>query len=425
MANSVCIIGGGPAGMMAAIAAASAGAKVTLVEKGASPGRKLLATGNGHCNFTNRDLDLEHFHGDTGFITAAIAQFDGPHTLDFFRALGIPPWPDERGRCFPASREAAAVLFSLTKEMEHLGVKVVVHSEIVGAIRRRNGGFALQERGKAFEADAVIVATGGKASPQLGSRVSLGLAGRDPRAQGGGYEIARQFGHTVTPLRAALVPIELVGPWFHKLQGVRMDASLTISLGNTTLWARRARPSRLTDEVLFASYGISGPLALRASRMIGEGGCELEMNFLPGREIDAALALVKARAASLRNRTAGDFLTGLLPAKVGWMIVGQTGIAQETPSGEITPQQLSHLARNLTHWPIRVKGLRPFKEAQVTVGGVATSEIDPATMESKLVPGLFFCGEVMDVDGDSGGYNLQWAWTSGFIAGRSAGPRFP
>ena len=400
MANSVCVIGGGASGMMAAIAAASAGVKVLLLEKGASLGRKLLATGNGRCNYTNRDLDLLHFHGDPGFIKTALEEFDGPHTLDFFRALGIPPWRDERGRYFPASLEAAAVLLALTREMECLGVGVIVHSEIVGVDRIVGGSFAVRERGKAHEADAVIVACGGRAAPQLG-------------AGGAGYNIAQALGHKVTPLRAALVPVELVGPWFHKLQGVRMDAGLTISRGKAIL-------ARLTDEVLFANYGISGPLALCAGRLIGDGDCELEMSFLPGRETDAALSLLKARASALKNRTAGDFLTGILPAKVGWMIVGQSDIPQETPCAKMTDRQLSELARNLAHWPIRVKGLRPFKEAQVTVGGVATSEIDPRTMESKLVPGLFFCGEVMDVDGDSGGYNLQWAWTTGFIAGRSA-----
>jgi hypothetical protein len=449
MSKRVCIIGGGPGGMMAAIAAASAGARVTVLEKNAAVGRKLLATGNGRCNYTNRDLALEHFHGaNSPFISTALAQFDGPHTVDFFRALGVEPYCDERGRYFPASQEAAAVLLALTQEMEHLGVEVITHSEIVGVTKvgrgphshiprpmtengdspQRQGvqspfSFAVRERGKVYEADEVIVACGGRAGPQFGSG-------------GSGHNIAQAFGHKIVPVRAALAPIELMGPWFHKLQGVRMEASLTIAREKTIL-------TRIADEVLFANYGISGPLALRASRMIGEGNCEVEMSFLPALggdgktgtrhggqavrnegdtpDFSAALAIVKSRASSLRHRTAGDFLTGLLPAKVGCVMAGQSGIAPETPCAKLTGSQLRGLARNLTHWPIQAKGLRPFKDAQVTVGGVATPEINAATMESKLVACLFFCGEVMDVDGDSGGYNLQWAWTSGFIAGRSAG----
>ena len=193
-----------------------------------------------------------------------------------------------------------------------------------------------------------------------------------------------------------------------------MDMTLTISRGGRVA-------QQITDEGLFTKYGLSGPLALRASRSIGEGDVDLLLNFLPRWGGDgAALAMVKARTATLSGRCAGDLLTGLLPAKVGAVIVRESGISHEIACGRLTDEQLERLAAELTRRPIMARGLRPFKEAQVTVGGVVSSGIDPSTMGSRAAPGAFFCGEVTDVDGDSGGYNLQWAWSSGYVAGRAA-----
>jgi hypothetical protein len=386
--------------MMAAIAASRAGARVQLWEKNPALGRKLLATGNGRCNFSNRDLSLEHFHApDPDFARAVLQQFDGPRTLEFLRAIGVEAHCDEGGRYFPASSEASSVLLCLTEEMARCGVRVNLRSEIVG-IERAGNGFGIRRRGGADEVGAVIIACGGRASPQLGSN-------------GSGCELARQLGHTITALRPALVPIELVGPWFHKLQGIRWDMTLTIS--------RAGRPAEeITDEGLFAKYGLSGPIALRASRRLGEGGYQLELNFLPARSPDEVSTILKERAEALPTRPSHDFLTGLLPTKLGRMIVEQTGVPTDLPCGKLSAKQIARLARNLTHWPMQMRGLRPFREAQVTVGGVEISEVDPTTMESRRVAGLFFCGEVVDVDGDSGGYNLQWAWSSGHVAGRSA-----
>ncbi|HTY07749.1 MAG TPA: aminoacetone oxidase family FAD-binding enzyme [Candidatus Edwardsbacteria bacterium] len=389
------VVGGGPAGMMAAIAAARRGAAVRLWEKNGSLGRKLLATGNGRCNFTNRDLDLAHFHGDRALAAPALAAFGGQQTLRFFLELGIEPSCDERGRYFPASQEAGAVLFALEREMERLGVEVGSRCEVV-AVRRGRGGFAVDQRGASHRCAALVLACGGAAAPQHG-------------ANGGGFELARQLGHRVTAIAPALVPVEFAGNWHHKLQGVRLDMTLTCS----------ASGAAITDEGLFTHYGLSGPLALRASRSLASGS-KAALSFMPGAPRDEVRSKLSERQRLLAARQARDLLTGWLPAKVGAMLVRESGIDPDIAAAELTAQQIEALITNCTAFPVTIKALRGLKEAQVTAGGVAGDGIDPTTMGSTLAPGLFFCGEVVDVDGDSGGYNLQWCWSSGSVAGSSA-----
>ena len=401
MGINIDVIGGGPAGMMAAIAAARQGASVRLWEKNHSLSRKLLATGNGRCNFTNRDLSPEFFHGGRPETAARIlGDFGLDRTLSFFRELGVEPACDERGRYFPRSQEASSVLLALEREMEGLGVAVALRSDIV-RIERAGAGYTLHRRGESHRADRVIIACGGMASPQFGS-------------SGGGHELAAQLGHRITPLRPGLASWEMAGPWFHTLQGVRWDMELIIT-GND------GRQVQLTDEGLFTKHGLSGPLALRSSRSIGEDPKTVTLSFVPGmgrRELEQKIA---ERRKALPGRSAADFLTGLLPEKIGRLLARESGIPLDVAAGSLGHGQLGTLAKNMTCWPVKVKGLRPFKEAQVTVGGVDMGQVRPETLESALAPGLFFCGEVLDVDGDSGGYNLQWCWSSGWAAGNAAG----
>jgi len=397
--GQVGIIGGGASGIMAAIAAMRAGATVRLWEKNPVLGRKLLATGNGRCNLSNCDLDLAHFHApDSEFVAAVLRRLDGKRTLEFFREIGVETVADARGRYFPASNEATAVLACLTGEMERLGAMVAISAEIVG-IEAKGRCFLVRRRGSSEAVAALIIACGGRAGPGMGTQ--------------SGYALAQQLGHTVTELRPGLVPLMLCGSWFHKLQGVRWDMTLTVSRAGK-------RVLEITDEGLFTRYGLSGPLALRSSRAIGEGDCEVTLSFMPEMNDAQAERLLAARQQRLSHRPVGDFLTGLLPAKLGRVIAAECGLALEMPCGQLGTHLLAKLACSLTHWPVRVRGLCPFSEAQVTVGGVNLHEINPATMSSRLVPGLFFCGEVVDVDGDSGGYNLQWAWSSGYVAGTAA-----
>jgi len=390
--------------MAAAIAAARHGASVRLWEKNHSPGRKLLATGNGRCNLANRDLSPGHFHsGRPDAAAAVLGAFGLERTLELFRGIGVEPKSDERGRFFPMSNEAASVLAALESEMGRLGVEIQARSEIV-RLERSGRGFVLRQRGESHRADRVIIACGGCASPQFGSN-------------GSGHELARQLGHRVTGLRPALVPWDMAGNWFHTLQGIRWDMELSVETSD-------GRKAVFLDEGLFTKYGLSGPLALRSSWMVGEGTKAARLSFMPGTDEGSLSRSLAARRENLKDRPAGAFLSGMLPERIGRMLIRESDIDLDSSADSIPGEKLTSLGKNILSWPVKVKGLRPFKEAQVTAGGVDLEQAEPETLESKLAPGLFFCGEVLDVDGDSGGYNLQWCWSSGWTAGTAAA-QFP
>ncbi|HAD81150.1 TPA: hypothetical protein DCG35_01460 [Candidatus Edwardsbacteria bacterium] len=400
MNRYIDIIGGGPAGMMAAIIAAGKGGRVRLWEKNGSLGRKLLATGNGRCNFANQNISLDNFHGGHLQLAGGILDnFKVKNTLEFFEGLGLSFYADSRGRYFPRSNEASAVLFCLEQEMERLGVEVNLRSEIV-ALGRVSSGWQVRQRGPGHGSAAVILACGGAASPQFGST-------------GQGYEMASKLNHAIVPPEPALVPLMLAGNWFHKLQGLRMDLRLTISRGGQTVF-------EIVDEGLFTHYGLSGPLALKASRMMKGPGLECRINFLPYTNETEVITQLRARREKLASRLTRDFLTGLLPEKLGLVMMIQSKLNLDASCREISDEQLPMLLENLCRWPVQIKGPRPFKEAQVTAGGVDCRQIFPESLMSKKAPGLFFCGEVLDVDGDTGGYNLQWSWSSGYAAGNAA-----
>ena len=400
MNRYIDIIGGGPAGMMAAIIAAGKGGRVRLWEKNGSLGRKLLATGNGRCNFTNRSISLDNYHGgDLKLAGGILDNFGLDCTLDFFQGLGLTYYADSRGRYFPRSNEASSVLFCLEQEMERLGVEVNLRSEIV-TLGRVSPGWEVRQRGRTHKSDAVILACGGAASPQFGST-------------GQGYEMASKLNHAIVTPEPALVPLMLAGNWFHKLQGLRMDLRLTISRDGQTVF-------EIIDEGLFTHYGLSGPLALKASRMISGKDLEFRINFLPYIDDSEVSRVLKERRQRLGPRLARGFLTGLLPEKLCQALVLQSWLDLDSPCSEISDLQMDRLLKNLCRWPVQIKGLRPFKEAQVTAGGVDCRQVFPDSLMSKKAPGLFFCGEVLDVDGDTGGYNLQWCWSSGYAAGKTA-----
>ncbi len=400
MTKHIDIIGGGPAGMMAAIIAAGKGGRVRLWEKNGSLGRKLLATGNGRCNFTNQNISLDKFHGgDLKLAGNILGDLGLKGTLDFFEGLGLTYYADSRGRYFPRSNEASSVLFCLEQEMKRLGVEISLRSEMV-TLARTPDGWEISQRGAKHGSEAVILACGGAASPQFGST-------------GQGYELASKQSHAIVTPEPALVPLMLAGNWFHKLQGLRMDLRLTISRDGKIVFD-------IIDEGLFTHYGLSGPLALKASRMISAKDLECRINFLPYiDEIEVEL-LLKERRQRLGPRLAKDFLTGLLPEKLGQAMVLQSWLDIDSPCREISDLQMERLQKNLCNWKTDIKGRRPFKEAQVTAGGVDCRQVFPETLMSKKAPGLFFCGELLDVDGDTGGYNLQWCWSSGYAAGKAA-----
>lgn len=399
LSNRVEVIGGGPAGMMAAIVCGREGCRVRLWEKNGSLGRKLLATGNGRCNLSHKEVGLENYNpGGRQLAAVALGAFSPRDTLDFFRRLGVESRSDSQGRIFPASNEAVSVLACLEQEMARLGVEVQIRAEII-SLQRETNGWSVDQRGFRHKSRAVIMACGGAASPQFGS-------------SGQGYQMARQLSHSIVPPVPALVPLCLPGNWCHHLQGLRMDATLTIGEGPGGV--------ALTDEVLFAHYGISGPLALKTSRRLAATPISGHLNFLPGTGQEVALEKLQERREHLASRAAEYFLAGLLPEKLGRLLMAQSGIDHSLDCRDLADSDLSRLAGHICRWPLEIKGPRPFKEAQVTAGGIDCRQVFSASLMSKKAPGLFFCGEVLDVDGDTGGYNLQWCWSSGNVAGKGA-----
>jgi len=373
---------------------------VRLWEKNGSLGRKLLATGNGRCNFTNRSLNPENYHGGGAELAWGIINaFGRDDSIDYFHDLGLSSYADASGRYFPRSNEAASVLFCLGQEMERLGVKVNLRAEIVDISRIPNG-WEIRQRGAVHLSDAMILACGGTASPQFGSN-------------GHGYQMAAKLNHALIEPTPSLVPLILEGNWFHKLQGMRMDLSLTAKRGEEPVF-------EITDEGLFTHYGLSGPLALKSSRALSDRESDCHVNFLPYLDGAEVMAILKDRRKKLGSRISRDFLTGLLPERLGQVMVQQSWLDLDLPCSRISNLQMERLQKNLCSWKVVVKGLRPFKEAQVTAGGIDCRQVFPGSLMSKKAPGLFFCGEVLDVDGDTGGYNLQWCWSSGYAAGKAA-----
>lgn len=453
--RTVAVIGGGAAGMMAAIEAARAGAIVTLIEKNPQLGKKLATTGNGRCNYTNLDMEdriggkFRGFHPE--FATPALDALPPEAVLDWFRAIGVEP--RFRGSyVYPNSDQASAVVDSLREELHRLSVKVHYNAEVksVQRIDTDAGYFMIQCTDAVVKADRVILAAGSKAAPKTGSN-------------GDGYFIARKLGHTIVPYVPALCGIRCAGDAFRALAGIRTEASLELVVDGHSV-------DREVGELQLVDYGISGIPVFQLSRYaayaLQEGKkAAVYINFLPGfteagavrdskrassasgistievsaaknaqnprAEVsccaakaedpkDLAVQLYQQRQERLSRRKMESFFTGLLHQKLGQLLLRMASVRPELPVAELSEKQLRSLASLSVRFKAECVEMNGFLQAQVVAGGVDTTEVDPGTMASRLVPGLYFAGEVLDIDGICGGYNLQWAWASGFVAGRHA-----
>lgn len=389
--------------MMSGIVAGRRKRKILLLEKGKELGRKLLATGNGRCNLTNERMSPEHYHaGNRELVKAVLERFDAKTTRAFFRELGLETKVEARGRVFPVCNEARAVRDLLKSELEASGLEVLLHAEVVG-IEAGKEKFLVKQRGETHTARRVLLTTGGLAGPQFGASPT-------------GLEIAKAFGHTLVPTSPVIVPLELESRWQKQLQGVRMDLEARVVLGEKELFHD-------TDEMLFSPYGISGPLAIRASQAglgnYSKKGFRMEVSFFPGFRTKDVEEIIAKRWAEHPEREAGFSFTGWLPARVAPVVLHSAEINEHRKVKTIRPEERRKLAEAFTHWELAVKGGRSYKEADAMAGGVDTTEVNPQTLESRIVPGLFFAGEILDVAGDWGGYNLQWAWSSGYVAGNA------
>jgi predicted Rossmann fold flavoprotein len=405
--RSVTVIGGGSSGMMAAIGAARRGARVTLLERKDRIGKKLLATGNGRCNLTNSDLSLSRYHGgDRAFIASVLTRFPSASAVDFFEELGIACRTEPAGRIYPHSGQASAVLDVLRWELERLRVDVRTGCEVRQIVRQGEGLVLELAAGGELKARRVILACGGMAGPQFGS-------------DGSGQRLAAALGHRLVDPVAALVPLRLRADFLRKTKGVSWEGRGEVRCGDEVLRSEEG-------EFLFTDSGISGPPVLQLSRSaagtLRQGkAARIVLDLFPGSSLDALDGALEVRFRRQGHKSLADGLVGLLPKRLIPVVLSEAGIDYPTlPGSEIAPAARKALARLLKGWSIDISGTMPWPEAQVTAGGVDLRDVDIETLESLIVPGLFFCGELLDVDGDCGGFNLQWAWSSGWIAGHSA-----
>lgn len=404
MKTRIAIIGGGASGMMAAVTAASKGADVTIYEAKERLGKKILATGNGKCNFTNLVQEDYCYRGtDASFSRAVRESFTAAQTIDFFKSIGIEP-KIRNGYVYPNSEQAASVADALTMEVRAKKVRVI--SEPVYSVKGSESSFLVKSEQKSEEYDKVILCCG---SP----------AGMKNPKEFSGYAIAERLGHHITPLIPALVQLRCREKWFKTVSGVRTE-------GEITVYENGKQIAKEKGELLFADYGLSGIPVFQISRFAGEAllrgskvTCKLDL--LPGYMKEELVLLLKKRYDTLKNRTAEEMLTGLLNHKLNYILLKELNIAPvEDSKKAYSPASLERLADLYKGLTCQVTESNPFANAQVCAGGVDTSEIVPETMESRLVKGLYFAGELVDVDGTCGGYNLQWAWSSGYVAGLNA-----
>jgi len=394
--------------MLAAIAAAERGERVAILEGNRQLGRKILVSGNGRCNLTNVEADRpDHYHSRTpDFAKPALAAFPFQQTVRFFAGLGIVTRQERRGRLFPLSDQAQAVVDVLQDRLQELGV-VIAGGSKVRSLERSTHFRAVTQSGELWDADRVILASGGCSLPKLGADRS-------------GMDLAARLGHTVTPLLPGLVPLESPDPHVQRMQGVRLLAQVRARLS-----PRRAVVD--TDDLLFTAYGVSGLAVLNLSAQLvplfSRGPLDLEVNLFPGESPERISQRLKERWAMNPHRPLAASFAGLLSSKLVGPFLDRFGFDREQRAETIPKGERWRLAQALTAWPIRVTGPRSFEFAEVTIGGVDTREVDPRTLESRIVPGLYFAGEMLDIHGDLGGYNFQWAWSSGRLAGERAAAR--
>lgn len=396
------IIGGGASGMAAALAAAeNPDAEIILLERQARVGRKLQATGNGRCNLTNLHASEGGYHGDEpGFAKYAISQFDPEKTLNWFRILGLFTVAEESGRVYPYSDQANSVLDVLRFALEKPNITVKLGFE-VEKVKKTASGFRIESKEETLECDKLIVACGGLAGTKLGGTMS-------------GYKLLRSLGHRCTKLRPTLVQLKSGWNGIAALKGVRANCRAAI-------FRDRLLHAESTGEIQFTEYGISGPVVFEISRdacqRTGEWLCRLD--FLP--DISEEILTQELLRRRETNLPVSELLTGILHNRLGRVVTQAVGISGYVPVKQLEEQELAEVSRAVKNFDITLTEPMGMDSAQVTAGGIVTKEFDETTMESRIVPGLYACGEVLDIDGDCGGYNLQWAWSSGRLAGEHAG----
>ena len=408
--SKVVVVGGGAAGMMAAVAAAENGHTVTLLEKNEKLGKKVYITGKGRCNLTN-NCEVEELLAavcvNRKFLYSAFYGFTSQDTIDFFEQSGMHTKTERGNRVFPASDHASDVIAALSGRLKKSGVKVMLHAEVkellMEAPTRRITGVVLQD-GKRIPADAVVVATGG-------------ISYRTTGSTGDGYRFAKAAGHQVTECSPSLVPMETAEDWAARLQGLSLrNVEVTILDGKKELY-------REFGEMMFTHYGVTGPLILTASSVIQKKlaahPLTMRINLKPALTEEQLDARILREFEAAKNKQLKNVIGALYPAKLIPIMIERSGIPEEKPVHDISKEERRALVTLTREFSLTLTGLRDYNEAIVTRGGVSIREVNPTTMESKKTAGLYFAGEVLDLDAVTGGFNLQIAWSTGYAAGKS------
>jgi predicted Rossmann fold flavoprotein len=407
----VVIVGGGAAGMFAAMKAGENGAKVTIAEKNNRLGKKVLITGKGRCNLTNiaavPDI-IKNIPGNGVFLYSALNQLSNRDVIEIFQKLGLPTKVERGGRVFPVSDQASDVVGVLEKYLRSMGVDILFNHSVQGLIIEEKTIKGIKAEGKMIPADAVILATGGSSYPGTGST-------------GDGYQMARESGHKIVPLRPSLVPLVTEEDWVRELQG------LALKNVEVSAWGGSKKLGSEFGEMLFTHFGVSGPVILTLSKSITGYWVEnpgqlvqLLINLKPALSFDQLDHRLQRDFEKFSRKQVSNAFGELLPKSLIPVFIRLLSFAPEKPVHQVTREERVEIIKLLQGLTLTVKGSRPLTEAIVTAGGVNTKEVNPKTMESKLIKGLYFAGEVLDVDGFTGGYNLQAAFSTGYTAGMYA-----
>lgn len=413
MGKRVIVIGGGASGMMAAICAAREGSSVTLLEHTERIGKKILSTGNGRCNLTNLyQSEACYRSNQMDFPMSVIKQFPVERTLDFFRELGILPKSKE-GYIYPNSEQASAVLDVLRMEIAHREI-VVIHGCQVQEIqitnkqltKKQQGKFAVRTNLGTYQTEALILATGSKAAPATGS-------------DGSGYVLAKKLGHSIIPPLPALVQFRCKETHYKQLAGIRTEAKLTLYVDGDVIVEE-------TGELQLTDYGISGIPTFQISRygsvaLFEKKSVKVRIDFLPNQSKQETEEFVMDRVHRMKHKSCEEWMVGFLNKKLASVLLKLAGIRLDESVSSVSNNKWLQLIKQIKAYETVVIATNSYEQAQICCGGIDTREVNPGTMESRLVPGLYFAGEVLDVDGICGGYNLQWAWSSGQVAGSYAG----
>ena len=398
------VIGGGASGLMASIFAARQGCRVLVLEQKNKLCKKIYATGNGKCNFTNKDWQASYFRGsDFSLAEPVLHSFSLDDTLAFFKEIGV--YPKERnGYYYPASEQAASVAESLSREAKRLGVELLTGIKVSRVYAEKKASFVAETDNGKYFGKSMVLATGGKASPAHGS-------------DGSGYPFVKSFGHTVIPPLPAIVQLKADGKFFKTLAGVRTDGRVTLHIGKETYSEE--------GELLFAAYGLSGIPVMQVSRYASVALAKkvpvtAELDLFPTLSEGELAEEIARRFRLMKENTAEEALAGLCNHKLNFVMLQLCGLEPTKKAGAYSKKEAVALAEKIKGFTVKITDTNGFEQAQACTGGVPLEELTEH-MESKLVPGLFITGELADIDGTCGGYNLQWAWSSGAAAGKKIG----